>query len=392
VEGPSHPTEDETRTRLLGSVFEDLEPLSQRIVASMQQEMPAYAALSEEELLPGVVTNLRLMLPAMRSGRPFSEDELASFTAQGDLRARQGVPIEELLRGWRLGTRALVDEMLHWARQTGVDEGMVLDLTRSVLAAADVAVVSAARGHRHAELRSDRQEQRRRAELVRGTLLGTLGPSEIRAGVERYRLDPDRQYHAIRATPTPDRPADQLEQLLGLAPGSRGGPRLTALIDDDLWGFVGSAPREPVDVPVGIGPATTLDGLASSFRLASRAVSTAAAFGLVGAHDLASLGLLPAVLADDDVGEQLVQRYVAPAGQGPNGPDLLRTVACYLDNDMRVDRTASALFVHQNTVRYRLSRFEEATGADLRKPRDAFEAWWSLQRSQVAGPDAPTDP
>lgn len=384
MERRPQPLADRTRDQLLGTVFEDLEPLSRRVVARMQQEMPAYAAVPEEDLLPGVSANLELMLPAMRSGRPFSDAELAVFAAHGEARAGQGVAIEELLRGWRLGTQALVDEMADRAHQTGVDESAVLDLTRGVLAAADVAVVAAARGHRLAELRSDRQDQRRRADLVRGTLFGTLGRQELRAGMEAYGLDPDREYLALRALPTPRRPAEQLEHLLGLRPGHGTARGLVALIDGDLCGFLSSPPAESVDVPVGIGPETSPDGLASSFRLATRAAATAAAFGLTGVHDLAGLGLLPAVLADDAVGEEMVRRYVTPAGEGGSGTDVLDTVQCYFDHDMRVDRAASALFVHQNTVRYRLNRFEKDTGADLRKPSDVLGVWWGLQRHRLA--------
>ena len=385
MERPSQPPGDRTRDELLGAVFEDLEPLSRQVVVRMQQEMPAYAALRESDLLPGVSANFELMLPAMQSGRPFSDAELAAFAARGEARAGQGVALEELLRGWRLGTQTLVDEMVDRARQRGIAESTVLDLTRGVLAAADFAVVAAARGHRMAELRSDRQDQQRRADLVRGTVFGSLGGQELREGMEAYGLDPDRKYLALRAIPTAAWPAEQLEQLVGVGPSPHRTTRgLVALIDGHLCGYTSSAPATPVDVSIGIGPASRPDALASSFRLASRAAATAAAFGLNGARGMASLGLLPAVLADDDVGEEMVRRYVAPASDGGIGPDVLDTVRSYIDHGLRVDRTASALFVHQNTVRYRLNRFEKSTGADLHKPSDVLEVWWSLQRHRMA--------
>lgn len=348
--------------------------------------MPAYAAVPIEDLLPAISTNLELMFPAMSSGRAFTDAELTVFFEHGEARARKGVAIEELLRGWRLGTQALVDEMLGLARQTGVDEGLVLELTRSVLAASDVAVTAAARGHRNAELLSDREEQHRRAQLLRGILLGTLSPSEMRAGVEGYGLDPDRQYRAVRARPTQNMPADRLERLLGAAPGGHDPRGVTALIDRDLCGFVDRPPPETTDAAIGLGPVTSLDGLESSFRQASRAALTAAAFGLRGVYDLGRLGLLPAVVADDDVGDQMVRRYIDPLGDTGAGRDVLATVRHYLDGGMRVDTTASALFVHENTVRYRLRRFEQSTGADLRDPPSALEVWWGLQRSRLTEP------
>ena len=43
---------------------------------------------------------------------------------------------------------------------------------------------------------------------------------------------------------------------------------------------------------------------------------------------------------------------------------LMETLRAYLDSDLDVARTAEALFVHPNTVRYRLRRISEETGLD----------------------------
>jgi DNA-binding PucR family transcriptional regulator len=54
---------------------------------------------------------------------------------------------------------------------------------------------------------------------------------------------------------------------------------------------------------------------------------------------------------------------------------------------MRVEETARALHVHPNTLRHRLKRFEEATGATLRDPRHLVELWWALEHRRLASPD-----
>jgi DNA-binding PucR family transcriptional regulator len=50
---------------------------------------------------------------------------------------------------------------------------------------------------------------------------------------------------------------------------------------------------------------------------------------------------------------------------------------------MNVDRTAEHIYVHPNTVRYRINRFEEITGAHLRDARTAFEVWWALEHTAL---------
>jgi hypothetical protein len=58
---------------------------------------------------------------------------------------------------------------------------------------------------------------------------------------------------------------------------------------------------------------------------------------------------------------------------------------------MRTDPAAERLFVHPNTVRYRLRRYEELTGVDLRETEDAFRVWWALHREELMAPDAGDD-
>lgn len=53
-------------------------------------------------------------------------------------------------------------------------------------------------------------------------------------------------------------------------------------------------------------------------------------------------------------------------------PALLRTAEIHLDTKGGLEGTARALFVHVNTVRYRLGKITDATGYDLAEPHDAF--------------------
>ena len=48
-----------------------------------------------------------------------------------------------------------------------------------------------------------------------------------------------------------------------------------------------------------------------------------------------------------------------------------------------MERAAERLFVHKNTLRYRISGFEELTGATLRDPAVAFGVWWALERASI---------
>jgi hypothetical protein len=217
-------------------------------------------------------------------------------------------------------------------------------------------------------------------------LFGTLSPAAIRVQAAAYGLDPAASYSPVRARPTSDVPARALEAQLGI--GDAAGPRrgLAALLDGDLAGFVLAPVRDTVRATVGVGPPAPLDALEKPFRLATRALETAVAMNRSGLVDVASLGLAPAVIADGDIGDALMSRIIEPVvKQGRTGVVLLQTVTRYLENDLRLEVTAAEMFLHVNTVRYRLRRFEELTETSLRSVEDLVEIWWAIRRAQLTG-------
>ncbi len=100
----------------------------------------------------------------------------------------------------------------------------------------------------------------------------------------------------------------------------------------------------------------------------------------------ARAGDLRPVLADDLLAERallgdaparsaLVSRVHRTLQQSPH---LWETAAAYLEGGQGVEGTARALFVHANTVRYRLGAITRETGLDLADPHDALTARLSL--------------
>lgn len=65
---------------------------------------------------------------------------------------------------------------------------------------------------------------------------------------------------------------------------------------------------------------------------------------------------------------------------------LLPTLRAYLEADGSVREVAAALFVHENTVRYRLSRIETLLGRRLTATRDRVQLWLALQSLDVGAP------
>jgi hypothetical protein len=364
--------------------------LLDRIIDRMLVEIPAYAHLDHTALAPTAAPTLQRLLEAVGQHRTVTADELHTLTEHGEVRGRQGIPLPDMFAAWRIAVRTVTGDMIATGRAAGIADGDLLDLTTEVLDTTDTAIHAMAHGHHNAEHELTRQDQHRRTDLVRGILFGTLGPAEIRVRAEQYGLAPNRTYRAIRARLTPTLSVPTLERAIGITAGTAAPRGMVALIDGDLAGFLVEPPPDNLDTAIGYGPASDLNRMESSFQRATRAMTTAAAFHLTGAYDLAALGLLPAVLADSEIGDELVARHIAPLGIGDGADAIRHTVQRYLTTDMRADLTAQAMHLHTNTVRYRLRRYEELTGADLHNPNHLLEIWWAIQRTRLDTPSHPT--
>src|SRR5260370_35056946 len=105
----------------------------------------------------------------------------------------------------------------------------------------------------------------------------------------------------------------------------------------------------------------------------------------MGLQSLETLGLLPTIVADADVGEALQWRYLVRAYDAGSPPELVTTLRTYFACGMRLEPTASTMSLHPNTVRNRIAKFQEATGTRLRDQMVASEGWWALKRTAVPG-------
>jgi hypothetical protein len=310
--------------------------------------------------------------------------ELANRAEVGERRARQGIPLHDMLRAWMIG----LQEAIAWGQETATSVGATPEtaselIQKTILTWSDVAMASSADAHRRAELELARQDHERRARLVRVVLDGSLPPAELRSMLAAYGLDPTKKYFAVCARPVGGMSLREIERSLGFLEAAQNRRGLAVLADDELIGFTEVRPPASSPGVIGVGPARPVDELKSSFRVACRVLAAADAFGLSGAHDLDSVGVLPAVLDDDDVGEALVLRYVEPVRTTSSGEAILSALRAWLDAGMHTRRAAAQIFVHPNTLRYRIRRYQELAGVDLTDPAEALKAWWALQRRAV---------
>ncbi len=124
--------------------------------------------------------------------------------------------------------------------------------------------------------------------------------------------------------------------------------------------------------PVVVGPAVEhLMEAAASAREALSAFRAAAGWP-EAPRPVDSSDLLPErALSGDGHARRALARDLYDPLQGAGG-GLLETLVTFLDQGLSVEAAARLLFVHANTVRYRLRRIHEVTGYSPTDPRDAY--------------------
>jgi DNA-binding PucR family transcriptional regulator len=174
---------------------------------------------------------------------------------------------------------------------------------------------------------------------------------------------------------------------------------LTAVQGDRLVAILGGA-DEPVratrHLVAQFGPGPVVIGPPVPDLLGAAESAAAAVAGLLAApawpdapRPVPADDLLPerALAGDELARDRLVELVYRPLQS--TGTALVETLSAFLEQTSSLEATARALFVHPNTVRYRLRRVTEITGYAPADPRHALALRLALALGRLA--DAPRD-
>lgn len=365
----------------------EVDRLAAQVARRLSDELEWYREIPVSDLLPGVRASLASGLAALRERRAPNAGEIQDLAEVAELRAHQGLPLEAVLAAYRLGAREAWSETSARARARGIGPELLLEAAELVWAWTDAATANVAAAHRRAEILLARHDQQQRVGFLQSLVTGTLSPAEALEQASAYGIAPEADYVTLRARPAAERALYQLEQQLA---AQAGGSLLLGVLEGELVGIVASG----VDLKsascsdlgtLGMGPASRITQMSTSFSLASRVLEAAVALGLRGVYRIDDLGVLLAVTRDNDLSQFLHRHYLEPLEAERNGGQLIASLQALLEHGLSVDRAARALHVHPNTLRYRLRRIRELTKADWRNTDDIVALWWVLQRRRVRG-------
>jgi hypothetical protein len=375
----------ERLAELVPALLDRLEEMTDRMVGILVQTEPAYRevmAAGDPQLRASLRRNLeagiRGLLPDVPATHHASHAEGAR--AVGRQRAAQGVPLEAVLRAYRLGGQVTWEALVAQSRQGDRhDDGLLLEVAGSLWRANDRGCSAAAEGYRAEERRRAGLDAAEHQRLVDALLDGRGNdPAFVRTASELLGVPLEGRLAVVVAPPADDGPdplADPAPALLRRGIRSAWGTRSGAQV-----GVVALGPRRLAELLGWLGVLTT--GPVGVSSVVEGAAAVAGAYRLAGtAARTLPAGLSRVVTIDDRLPEALLsnspeiaERLVGQMLGRLELPDderevLLETLSAFLDADGSPTRAADLLYCHRNTVMHRLRRIESVTGRKLTDPR-----------------------
>lgn len=355
-----------------------------RIVA----EMPVYREarfVSHEKLRGSCDTNLRFLLRALAEpGTP----DLSQAAATGVARARQGAPLPELLRAFRIG---FTEVWQRFVDLTKSDPDGLVAATRALWTLIDDYTEALTEAYRETLAEVTRTRHEKRLALAEALFTGgTFTEGTLWDIARMLDLSLDGTYLVVAAE-TPglgQEPLPGMENLLRerrhasawrLTPDLQMG--VVSLREPSTADTILALLKENATGRVGLSPVFT--GLASTARalhLARLALSSLMP-GTSGIVQFTESPLAGLVASDPEASAQLAHQVLRPVLEMPaeDRSVLLMTLRAWFDCGGSTKLVAERVHCHPNTVRHRLKRLTDGLGRSLNDPADIAELGTALR-------------
>ena len=389
-------------THVVAAMRSELPGMAAQTVAAVQAEVEEYADPFRGEMGRTIESAVALALGGFlslvsgdegdRAGSYERVWDAAYALGRGEVRA--GRSMDALLRAYRIGARVSWRDMSAAGVRAGLDASSVAGFAELVFSYIDELSAASAAGHAD-ELAVAGRVRQRLLERLGDALVAGDPPAAVESLAERAGWPLPA---AVSAVLVPEGRADRVRTRLPTgtlhsAAGPRGVQR-EGLPHFETLLVPGARMRAEVLRTAGpqavVGPTVGWQQAASSAERAARVLrlreqrrlgdTETEGWGVLDADEhLAAL----AVTADEEVLADLRADVLAPLqGLRPATVDKLQeTLRAWLLHQGRRDDVAGALFVHPQTVRYRVGQLREAYGDRLENPQ------WVLRATIALGVD-----
>ncbi|MEV5833598.1 helix-turn-helix domain-containing protein [Nocardia sp. NPDC052112] len=380
---------------LAGTLRGEIPELTQRLIAAVFTDNPEwtdYSAVTRADLLDGCQRFLTRILDLLAGQATDAEqDDVAASI--GELRAEQGVPLEAMLRTFRLGGRIVWEALLDKAED--VPPAQFREIGTTMWAIIDGMSSALVTSYRSTELDRVRRDERRRHALIEDVLAGRAHDALFAAQAAReLNLPVHGSYVAVVARGE-THPLRTGSEMVLASIGIRSAWHIRG---ESMVGLVALEHRavEPVLQHLrpqvrgraGVSPVVAgLSQIDAAHTLALLALDTLPddVVGLlVSLEDRYPEALL---LRSPDLTQLLMTRALGPVLDLPvrERDILLRTLSVWLGENCSAANAAPRLHCHRNTVINRLQRVSTLLGRSLEGQRSYLELSLALAAVELSG-------
>lgn len=378
---------------VLSAMWSALPSVAERTVAAVVAEVPSYADAFSGTMGRNIEKAVQQALQGFlrRATEPPAPESATSIGpaldgaySLGRGEARNGRSTDVLLAAYRVGARIAWRDLSAIAVAHGLAGDVLAVFAELVFAYIDQLSAFSVSGHGDELAVTGLARQRNREQLALQLLAGA-GPEDLAVAAERADWSPPHTLTAVAL------PVSQERSMVGLLDAR------TLRLPDDY--------RDPAGTPVAIllvrdaggrarsgliatlagrraviGPARAWMDVATSVHRVLRTIDLDLAFDAPLDTDACLVDLV--LCADSAALADLRAKALAPLdGLRPAVKDkLVETLRAWLLHHGRRDNVAAALFVHPQTVRYRVGQLRECYGDRLDDPATVLELTLALGR------------
>jgi putative transposase len=376
---------------VLGTTPRGLEAVADALMARMDalveaqvsacRDFGGYDRIPPEALRTSARRNVLRVVATLRGNPDLPpEEDAETERSSGQQRALQGIPSEVVVGAYRVVMSILREEFLATAQRLAIPPEEVLQATRLLWDLTDRYSTEVVAARQQIDIEFARRDERERLAFLQRLLTGTLLPAEVLVGGVAYGLVPDAEYWVSRGR-HPEEHRQTLARRLEFSGATSHFSPLIGWIDGDVVAVTARRPSVAEDGAVlAVSGPVPPAAFPSAFAEATRLLNVALRFHRQGLVDSKALSVRIAVVEEGELTDALMARFVTPVlATGPMAPIVLSSVRRFLACRRHIAETAASLSVHTNTVRYRLARYAELTGADLEDTEALIEVWWALE-------------
>lgn len=353
-----------------------------------------YTPESLADLHLSALSGLSSLLTVL-AGLPDPDDVALEQARQiGRRQVQQNLPLEGVLRGYRIVGQCVWEQLVATARASGTPVGdALLDGATELWRVVDLLSGTASHAYREEEQRLRTREDRVQAALLASLLDGQgSDPRFARDAAAALGLTPgsdlvcvvglaevpgslafDNVQERLHAADVPSVWVTQAGVEVGLVMAGKLGPRR-----------LGDLLEPAVRTRAGMSPVFhALSELPTSRRLAELAARCSTSAGSLRSvdDDLVAGLVIDAPLVAGRLYDRTIGRLLAADPE--EGPALLATVRAFLEAGCSMTDASRATFVHRNTMLQRLNRIDKLTGTALRTFPD--QVMWLLALKELDG-------